>query len=89
MSGLSGFWTVYLKKPLKNRARFERFQAVYLKNHSNLARFLRFFLDKPLKTVQITVIMALVMFSMMTQADSVLRIVQFKLLHVFVSCPQE
>ena len=36
---MSGFWTVYLKKPLKNRARFERFWAVYL--------------EKPLKTVQI------------------------------------
>ena len=38
MSGLSGFWTVYLKKPLKNRARFERFWAVYLKNRSKTAQ---------------------------------------------------
>ena len=38
MSGLSGFWTAYLKKPLKNRAKLERFWAVSL--------------DKPLKTVQ-------------------------------------
>ena len=44
LSGLSGFWTVYLKKPLKNRARFERFLAVYpkkpLKNRASLERFL-------------------------------------------------
>ena len=58
MSGLSGFERFYLKKPLKNRARFKRFWAVYLekplKNRSNLGRFLSvFFLDKPLKTIQI------------------------------------
>ena len=39
MSGLSGFWTVYLKKKRsKNRARFERFWAVYLKNRSKTAQ---------------------------------------------------
>ena len=60
MSGLSGFWMVYLRKPLKKRAKFERFLSVCLKspkNRSNLAPFLSgfwaIFLDKPLKTVQI------------------------------------
>ena len=54
MSGLSGSCTVYLKKPLKNRARFEWFWAVYLKKTlKSCAVFERFFFrktaQKPLK----------------------------------------
>ena len=46
MSGLSGFWTVYLKKPLKPR----KIWTVYpKKNRSNFARFLSGWLEKPFK----------------------------------------
>ena len=66
MSGLSGFWTVYLKKPRKiwtvlsglskkkNAQKQRKIWAVYLKkNVQKPLKSCAFFFDKPLKTVQI------------------------------------